>query len=207
MADKKPIFKYQEMFELAKSKTEYRNLTKDGVKVVKVGGREILEVEPEALVKLAREAIRDVSFLLRPAHQKQVAEIFSDPEASENDKFIAYCMLENAANSAQCVLPFCQDTGAATVVAKKGEQVWTRCERNSSPKQKPTLRKPPLLPGRSLDGTRKGIGKQFASADITPKGMTTTFFRHQGRRFGQQDHALPGNQGHAHAGKAETFSH
>jgi len=126
MTDNKPAFKYQEMFELAKSKTKYRNLTKDHVKVVKAGGREILEVEPEALVKLAREAVHDVSFLLRPAHQKQVAAIFSDPEASENDKFIAYCMLENAAISARFELPFCQDTGTATVVAKKGEQVWTR---------------------------------------------------------------------------------
>ena len=125
MADNKPTFKYQEMFELGKSKTEYRNLSKDGVKVVKVGDREILEVEPEALVKLSREAVRDVSFLLRTGHQEQVAGIFADPEASENDKFIAYCMLENAAISAQFVLPFCQDTGTATVVAKKGEQVWT----------------------------------------------------------------------------------
>ena len=128
MTDKKLEFKYQEMFELGKSKTKYRNITKDGVKVVKAGDREILEVAPEALVTLTREAIRDVSFLLRPAHQEQVAKIFSDPEASENDKFVAYCMLENAAISAQFELPFCQDTGTATVVAKKGEQVWTRSD-------------------------------------------------------------------------------
>ncbi len=126
MKDAKLKFEYQEMFELGKAKTKYRNVSKDGVKVVKAGGREILEVEPKALVQLAHEAIRDVSFLLRPAHQKQVAAIFSDPEASENDKFVAYCMLENAAISAQFELPFCQDTGTATVVAKKGEQVWTR---------------------------------------------------------------------------------
>ncbi|OGS08658.1 MAG: fumarate hydratase [Elusimicrobia bacterium RIFOXYA12_FULL_51_18] len=128
MADNKPAFRYQEMFELAKSKTKYRNLTKDHVKVVKAGDREILEVEPEALTRLAREAVHNVSFLLRPAHQEQVASIFTDPEASENDKFIAYCMLENAAISARFELPFCQDTGTATVVAKKGEQVWTRSD-------------------------------------------------------------------------------
>jgi fumarate hydratase class I len=128
MSDNNPKFKYQEMFELAKSKTKYRNLTKKHVKVAAVGGREILEVEPEALVTLAREAVRDVSFLLRTAHQEQVAKIFADPEASENDKFIAFCMLENAAISAQFELPFCQDTGTATVIAKKGEQVWTRSD-------------------------------------------------------------------------------
>lgn len=128
MTENKLKFKYQEMFELKKAKVKYRRVTKDGVKVVKAGGREILEVAPEALVTLAREAIRDVSFLLRPAHQRQVAGIFSDPEASENDKFVAYCLLENAAISAQFELPFCQDTGTATVVAKKGEQVWTRSD-------------------------------------------------------------------------------
>jgi len=128
MTDNKLKFKYQEMFEIKKPKVKYRNITKKHVKVVKAGGREILEVAPEALVTLAREAVRDVSFLLRPAHQQQVAAIFSDPESSENDKFIAYCMLENAAISAQFELPFCQDTGTATVVAKKGEQVWTRSD-------------------------------------------------------------------------------
>lgn len=128
MTDNNLKFKYQEMFELKKSKTKYRRLTKEHVKVVKAGGREILEVEPEALTKLTREAVRDISFLLRTAHQEQVAKIFGDPEASENDKFIAYCMLENAVISAQFELPFCQDTGTATVMAKKGEQVWTRSD-------------------------------------------------------------------------------
>ncbi|MCX5784418.1 MAG: fumarate hydratase [Elusimicrobia bacterium] len=125
MAETKLTFKYQEMFELTKGKTKFRLLTKEGVKVIKAGGREILEIKPEALAALAREAVRDVSFLLRTAHQEQVAKIFNDPEASENDKFIAYCLLENAAISAKFELPFCQDTGTATVVAKKGEQVWT----------------------------------------------------------------------------------
>ncbi|HAH31837.1 MAG TPA: fumarate hydratase [Elusimicrobia bacterium] len=125
MTETKLTFNYQEMFELTKGKTKFRLLTKEGVKVIKAGNREILEIQPEALAALAREAVRDVSFLLRTAHQEQVAKIFSDPEASENDKFIAYCMLENADISARFELPFCQDTGTATVVAKKGEQVWT----------------------------------------------------------------------------------
>ena len=125
MAEIKLKFEYQEMFELSKGKTKFRLITKEGVKVIKAGEREILEIKPEALATLARKAVRDVSFLLRTAHQEQVAKIFSDPEASENDKFIAYCMLENADISARFELPFCQDTGTATVVAKKGEQVWT----------------------------------------------------------------------------------
>ncbi|HCC49127.1 MAG TPA: fumarate hydratase [Elusimicrobia bacterium] len=123
-----PDFKYTELFQLDKPKCKFRLVSKEGVVMSRDGGREILEVEPEALTRLAREAIRDVSFLLRRAHNEQVAAIFSDPEASENDKFVAWCMLENAAISANFELPFCQDTGTATVVAKKGEQVWTRCD-------------------------------------------------------------------------------
>jgi fumarate hydratase class I len=123
-----PEFKYNELFQLAKRDTKFRLVSKEGVVVSRDGGREILEVEPEALTRLAREAVRDISFLLRRAHNEQVAKIFSDPEASENDKFVAYCMLENAAISAGFELPFCQDTGTATIIAKKGEQVWTRAD-------------------------------------------------------------------------------
>ena len=121
-----PEFKYSELFQLPKTSSKFRLLSKEGVKLTEAGGREILEIAPEALVKLAREAVRDVSFLLRPAHNAQVAAIFADPQASENDKFVAFCLLDNAAISARFELPFCQDTGTATVVAKKGEQVWTR---------------------------------------------------------------------------------
>lgn len=127
-----PEFKYTELFQLAKRDTKFRLVSKEGVVVSRDGGREILEVEPSALTQLAREAVRDISFLLRRAHNRQVADIFSDPEASENDKFVAYCMLENAAISAKFELPFCQDTGTATVVARKGEQVWTRSDDEES---------------------------------------------------------------------------
>ncbi|HAT72331.1 MAG TPA: fumarate hydratase [Elusimicrobia bacterium] len=120
-----PEFKYDELFQLPGTTAKFRLLTKEGVRVVKAGDREVLEVAPEALVRLAREAMRDVSFLLRPAHNAQVAAIFADPEASENDKYMAFCLLDNAAISANFQLPFCQDTGTATVIAKKGELVWT----------------------------------------------------------------------------------
>lgn len=118
-------FIYQDPFEMGKEKTEYYLLTKDFVSVEKFGNQEVLKVEPEGLTALARTAMRDCSFLLRPEHQKQVAKILADPEASDNDKFVAVTMLRNAEISAKGVLPFCQDTGTATVYAKKGNNVWT----------------------------------------------------------------------------------
>lgn len=118
-------FIYQDPFPLGKEKTEYYLLSKDHVSVEKIGGQEVLKVEPEALTMLARTAMRDANFLLRPEHQKQVAKILADPEASDNDKFVAITMLRNAEISAKGVLPFCQDTGTATVYAKKGNNVWT----------------------------------------------------------------------------------
>ena len=118
-------FIYQDPFPLGKEKTEYYLLTKDYVSTEKCGDREILEVKPEGLTALARTAFRDCNFLLRPEHQKQVAKILADPEASENDKFVAITMLRNAEIAAKGVLPFCQDTGTATVYAKKGNNVWT----------------------------------------------------------------------------------
>lgn len=118
-------FIYQDPFPLGKEKTEYYLLSKEHVSVEKFGNQEVLKVEPEALTLLARTAMRDANFLLRPEHQKQVAKILADPEASDNDKFVAITMLRNAEISAKGVLPFCQDTGTATVYAKKGNNVWT----------------------------------------------------------------------------------
>ena len=118
-------FIYQDPFPIGKEKTEYYLLTKDFVSVEKCGDREILKVEPEGITALARTAMRDCNFLLRPEHQKQVAHILAVPEASENDKFGAITMLRNAEIAAKGVLPFCQDTGTATVYAKKGNNVWT----------------------------------------------------------------------------------
>jgi fumarate hydratase class I len=120
-----PEFKYQNPFPLGKDDTEYYLLSKDYISTAQFEGREILKVQPEALRLLARTAMRDCSFLLRPAHQAQVAAILDDPQASENDKYVALTMLRNAEVSAKGVLPFCQDTGTATVVAKKGQEVWT----------------------------------------------------------------------------------
>lgn len=122
----KKKFHFEKLFQLSKDKTEYRLLTKDYVKVIKgPENKKILKIEPQALTLLSRQAFKDISFLLRTSHQEKVAKIFSDPQASENDKFMAYCLLENAAISAEFELPFCQDTGTAIVIAKKGQRVWT----------------------------------------------------------------------------------
>jgi fumarate hydratase class I len=120
-----PEFKYQDPFPLGPDSTKYRLLTKEGVSVATFEGKEILKVNPAALTNLANQAMRDVSFLLRPEHNEMVAKILTDPEASMNEKGVAIAMLRNAEVSAKFVLPLCQDTGTATIVGKKGQQVWT----------------------------------------------------------------------------------
>jgi len=120
-------FTYQDPFPISGDDTEYRLLTKDYVSTAQFDGEEILKIEPEALIFLANQAIRDVSFLLRARHNEQVAKILQDPEASNNDRGVAIAMLRNAEVSAKFELPFCQDTGTATIVGKKGQKVWTRC--------------------------------------------------------------------------------
>lgn len=120
-----PAFTYQKPLPLGSDTTEYQKLTDEFVSVGEFDGKPVLKVEPEALTFLAKSAVRDVSFLLRPAHLAQVAAILDDPQASENDRTVALTLLRNAEVSAHGVLPFCQDTGTATVVGKKGQQVWT----------------------------------------------------------------------------------
>ncbi len=105
--------------------TPYYLLTKEHVSVGNFEGKEILKVSSEGLTLLAQVAFRDVQFLLRPDHQEQVARILTDPEASDNDKFVALTFLRNSEVSAKGVLPFCQDTGTAIIMGKKGQRVWT----------------------------------------------------------------------------------
>ncbi len=118
-------FQYQDPFPLAQDQTSYRSLGKEGVSLAQFEGQEIVKVEPAALARLAREALRECSFFLRRAHNEQVAKILSDPEASANDKGVALAFLRNAEIAARGELPICQDTGTATVIGKKGQQVWT----------------------------------------------------------------------------------
>lgn len=110
---------------MSPDKTEYYHLTSDYVKVEKWGDREMLVVDPEALRVLARQATHDNSFMLRREHNQMVAKILTDPEASENDKFVALTMLRNAEIAAKGQLPFCQDTGTAICIGKKGQNVYT----------------------------------------------------------------------------------
>jgi fumarate hydratase class I len=116
---------YQDPMPLGPDKTKYRLLSKDYVSVIKVKDMELLKVEPGALSFLANQAVREVSFLLRAEHLEQVAAIVSDPEASDNDRGVAIAMLRNAEVAAKFELPLCQDTGTATIIGKKGQQVWT----------------------------------------------------------------------------------
>ncbi|ETD16090.1 MULTISPECIES: fumarate hydratase [Prevotellaceae] len=120
-----PDFKYAPMFQTGKDDTEYYLLTKDGVSVGEFEGNKILKVTPEALTLLSQQAFHDVSFLLRRTHNEQVAKILKDPEASENDKYVALTFLRNAEVACKGKLPLCQDTGTAIIHGEKGQQVWT----------------------------------------------------------------------------------
>jgi fumarate hydratase, class I len=118
-------FFYQKPFPIEKDTTPYRLLTTDYVSTIEVDGREILKVAPEGLELLAREAFTDVSFYLRPTHLQKLNDILKDPEATDNDRFVAHTMLINQVVSAEGELPTCQDTGTAIVIGKKGENVFT----------------------------------------------------------------------------------
>jgi fumarate hydratase class I len=118
-------YTYTPTIQHSGDKTPYRLVTTDGIRVEHFNGKEVLVVEKEVLERLAYEAFYDVSFYLRPSHMKQVASILDDPEASENDLFVARCFLENSVIAAVGELPTCQDTGTAIVVGNKGAQVWT----------------------------------------------------------------------------------
>jgi fumarate hydratase class I len=116
---------YSPMFPLAKGETPWRKIADGGATRVPFGDGHLLKVDPQAIETLTREAFRDIAHYLRPGHLKQLASILDDPEASANDKFVALDLLKNANISAGGVLPMCQDTGTAIVMAKKGERVFT----------------------------------------------------------------------------------
>jgi fumarate hydratase class I len=120
-----PPFHYQPMFEHGEDKTEYYLLTKDYVSVSEFEGKPILKIEKEGLTAMANAAFRDVSFMLRRSHNEQVAKILNDPEASDNDKYVALSFLRNSEVACKGQLPTCQDTGTAIIHGEKGQQVWT----------------------------------------------------------------------------------
>lgn len=125
----KPVeFKYARMFQMGKDDTEYRLLTREGISTAEFEGKEILKVSPETLTLVAQQGFHDAEFMLRRAHNEQVAAILNDKDASENDKYVALQFLRNADVASKGVLPFCQDTGTAIIHGEKGQQVWTGFE-------------------------------------------------------------------------------
>src|SRR5436309_2670627 len=120
-----PPYKHTPLFPLGRDSAPYRKLTAEGVRLEQVNGHELVVVEREALRALAEAAFTDINHLLRPGHLKQLRAIFDDPEASDNDKFVAYDFLKNANIAAGGVLPMCQDTGTAIIMGKKGRLVFT----------------------------------------------------------------------------------
>lgn len=120
-----PTFSYQDMFPQEASDTPWRKLSSEHVRQMEAGGRTVLEVAPEALELLAREAFHDIAYYLRPGHLAQLRSILDDPEASDNDRFVALDLLRNANIAAGGVLPMCQDTGTAVILGKRGQDVWT----------------------------------------------------------------------------------
>ncbi|MBK21702.1 MAG: fumarate hydratase [Flavobacteriales bacterium] len=121
-------FNYQKAFPLNGDNTEYKKISSEYVSTVKFEGEEVLKIEPKALEILAEKAMSDVSFYLRTSHLEKVAKILEDPEATDNDRFVAYTLLKNAQTAAEGELPSCQDTGTAIVMGKKGENVFTGTE-------------------------------------------------------------------------------
>src|SRR5947209_3159929 len=119
-----PPYQHTPLFPLGTDGTAYRKLTADGVRRERLNGRDLIVVEREALRALCEAAFTDINHLLRPAHLAQLRAILDDPEASDNDRFVAYDFLKNANIAAGGVLPMCQDTGTALVFGKKGQRVW-----------------------------------------------------------------------------------
>src|SRR3954454_24842441 len=118
-----PPYRHTPLFPLGADRTPYRKLSSDGVRVENILGRDVLVVSREAMRALAEAAFTDINHLLRPGHLEQLKSILGDPEASPNDRFVAYDFLKNANIAAGGVLPMCQDTGTAIIMGKKGRLV------------------------------------------------------------------------------------
>src|SRR5438552_18821442 len=126
-SDPKPVppYKHTPLFPLGADSTPYKKITTEGVRVEKVLGNDMLVVSREALRALSEAAFGDINHYLRPGHLKQLRSILDDPQASDNDKFVAFDFLKNANIAAGGVLPMCQDTGTAIIMGKKGRLIWT----------------------------------------------------------------------------------
>ena len=211
-----PAFQYQDPFPLANDETKYRLLGKEGVSVATFEGKEILKVEPEALDARSRaRRCASCSFFLRPAHNEQVAKILADPEASQNDKGVALAFLRNAEIAAQrraAHLPghrhrhHRRQEGAAGLDRREGRGVPLQGRLRDLHRGEPALL---ADRARSTCTTRSTPATNLpAQIDLyaTDGRRVQVPLRRQGRRLGQQDHALPGDQGAAQPGAASRSS-
>ena len=153
-----PPYHHTPLFPLGPDTSKYRKITSDGVRVEKVMGKDVVVVGHEALRALAEAAFTDINHLLRPDHLKQLRKILDDPEASDNDKFVAYDFLKNANIAAGGVLPMCQDTGTAIIMGKKGDRVWTHSEAGGTSAEL-TMKTVKLASCKYLDGLPTSGGK------------------------------------------------
>ena len=190
-----------ELFPLDEDNTPYRKLTSDFVSVDEYKGRKILNVEAEGIRLLCEQGFMDINHLLRPAHLKQLAAILDDPEATDNDRFVAYDLLKNANIAAGGVLPMCQDTGTAIVMGKKGRHVWTDGSDAAALGQgvldayeKRNLRYSQLAPLSMFEekNTKNNLPAQIDIYVRRRRRLQVPVHR-QGRRLGQQDLPVPGH--------------
>ena len=210
-----PEFVYQDPLPIQKTRPNIGLLTKEHVSVTQFEGKEILKVAPEALTYLANVAIRDVSFLLRTAHLEKVAAILKDPAGFDNDRYVALAMLRNADTAAKGILPFCQDTGTATIVGKKGQQVWTGVKDEEilakgiyKTYTEENLRYSQTAPLNMYDEVDTGTNLPAQIDLMATDGMEyQVSVRHQGRRLGEQDHAVSRNQSSTKSGELGKISH
>ena len=203
-----PPYKHTPLFPLGKDETPYRKISSDGVRLEKVLGEEVLIVPREAIRALAEAAFTDINHLLRPAHLQSLKHIVEDPEASDNDKFVAYDFLKNANIAAGGVLPMCQDTGTAIIMGKKGRLVWTDgsdegalAEGARDAYLKRNLRYSQVAP-LSMFEEKNTRTNMPAQVEIYAEGISRAcrvrrgvqvFVHRQRRRLGQQIVSVPGD--------------
>ncbi len=202
-----PPYKHTPLFPLGPDKTPYRKISSDGVRVEKVLGRDMLVVSREALRALSEAAFGDINHYLRPGHLAQLRKILDDPEASDNDKFVAFDFLKNANIAAGGILPMCQDTGTAIIMGKKGANVITEGDDEAALSEgardaylRRNLRYSQVAP-LSMFEEKNTANNMPAQCEIYAEGDDAYKFMFMAKgRFGQQElpvsgHAVAADQG------------
>ena len=210
MADAPTDFQYTELLPLGPDDTPYRLVTTDGVSTFETPEGTFLKVEPSAITALTAAAMHDIAHFLRPAHLAQLRKVLDDPEASDNDRFVALDLLKNASIAAGGVLPMCQDTGTAIVKGKKGQFVFTGggdeaaiAEGVQQTYQTSNLRYSQMAPITMYEERNTGtnLPAEIKISAVDGDGLLVPVHR-QGRRQRQQVVPVPGDQGAAQRGDA-----